>query len=164
MAGRCEVVEPRRGNRRWPNAVKAGIVAESLQPGVRVADVAHQLSCWRRHARQGLLTLPAELMPSIEDGSIEPAFVPLAIAMESKAAADASPVPERVEITSGIMTVEIGSDLVVRVPGDVPVDRVVAWCERCEGRRDCRGQRLLILIATRPVELIPPQTAPSLRL
>ncbi|EPE96996.1 transposase, partial [Rhizobium grahamii] len=83
FVGRSEVVEAGRGNRRWPNDLKARIVAESLQPGVRVADVArlydlaaHQLSDWRRQARQGLLALPAELMPTIEDGPIEPAFVP----------------------------------------------------------------------------------------
>ena len=57
--GRCEIVEPRRrSNRRWPAEVKAKIVAESYQPGVRVVDVArkydllpHHLSDWRRHAR-----------------------------------------------------------------------------------------------------------------
>jgi len=66
--------------------------------------------------RQGLLTLPAELMTAVpvEDGPIEPAFVPLAITMESKTATDALPVPEPVEITSGIVTVEIGPDLVMR--------------------------------------------------
>ncbi|KQW72508.1 hypothetical protein ASD03_30965 [Ensifer sp. Root127] len=72
-------------------------------------------------------------MPAIEDGSIEPAFVLLAIATESKEVADASPVPEPVEITSGIMTVEIGADLVVRVPGDVPVDRVAALVRAMRG-------------------------------
>ncbi|MEF0943374.1 transposase, partial [Rhizobium sp. BR 362] len=35
FVGRYEVVEPRRGNRRWPDDVKARIVAESLEPGVR---------------------------------------------------------------------------------------------------------------------------------
>ncbi|WP_375714169.1 transposase [Rhizobium sullae] len=122
FVGRCEVVEPRRGNRRWPNDLKARIVAESLQPGTRVVDVArrhdllaHQLSDWRRQARQGLLALPAELMagvPCEDSGAFVPAFVPLAITTEPKEAA--SPIPEPVEITSGIMTVEIGADLLVR--------------------------------------------------
>lgn len=140
FVGRCEVVEPRRGNRRWPDAVKARIVAESLQPGVRVADVArrhdlvaHQLSCWRRQARQGLLALPAELMPAIEDGPIVPAFVPLAITTEPKMATDALPIPDPDAAAWQIVTVEIGADLVVRVPGDVPVDRVAALVRAMRG-------------------------------
>ena len=67
--GRVEIVEPRLGNRRWPDEVKARIVAESFQPGARVGEVArrhdiipHQLSDWRRMARQGKLVLPADLM------------------------------------------------------------------------------------------------------
>ena len=87
--GRCGVVEPRRGNRRWPDELKARIVAESLQPGVRVADVArrngvipHQLSDWRRHARQCLLSLPADLrsvLPQPDESLAELSFVPVAI-------------------------------------------------------------------------------------
>ncbi|MER8970763.1 transposase [Mesorhizobium sp. M0808] len=75
------------------------MVAESLQSGARVVDVArrhdliaHQLSDWRRQAREGLLTLPADLMPAlsaVESGAFEPAFVPLAITTGPKEAADA---------------------------------------------------------------------------
>lgn len=88
FVGRYEVVEPRRGNRRWPDDVKARIVAESLEPGARVADVArrhgvvaNQLSDWRRQVRDGILALPfaAATTPSSHDGA-QPAFVPLAIA------------------------------------------------------------------------------------
>ena len=92
FVGQCEVVEPRCGNRRWPDEVKARIVAESLAPGARVVDVAarhdlvpHQLSDWRRRTCQGLLALPADLLeelslPSEVPG--DPVFVPLAIAAE----------------------------------------------------------------------------------
>ncbi|TGN35598.1 transposase [Paracoccus liaowanqingii] len=58
--GCIEVVRRTRGYRRWPDEAKAQIVAESFQPGVRVVDIArrhglaaHQLSDWRRQARQG---------------------------------------------------------------------------------------------------------------
>jgi transposase len=143
FVGRFEVVEARRGNRRWPNELKARIVAESLQPGARVIDVArrhdviaHQLSDWRRQARQGLLTLPAELMAAVpceNSAPFEPAFVPLAITTEPRQTADVTSVLEQVLATSGIMTLEIGSDLVVRVPGDVPVDRVAALVRAMRG-------------------------------
>ncbi len=61
FVGRCEVVEPRRrGKRLWSEEVKARIVAESLQPGARVVDVAARydilpghLSDWRRHGPAG---------------------------------------------------------------------------------------------------------------
>ncbi|MDX0265004.1 transposase [Sinorhizobium meliloti] len=133
FVGRYEVVEPRRGNRRWPDAVKARIVAESLEPGVRVVDVArrhdvvpHQLSFWRRQAREGILALPFEAMPGLsESGDAEPAFVPLAIAAEPSEAVNvlAQPLSEAV---SSVLTLEIGPDVVLRVPGHVPVERVAA--------------------------------------
>lgn len=140
FVGRYEVVEPRRGNRRWPDDVKARIVAESFQPGVRVVDVArrhdviaNQLSSWRRQARDGVLALPFEAMPGLsESGDAEPAFVPLAIAAEPSEAVNvlAPPLPEAVW---SVLTLEIGPDVVMRVPGDVPVERVAALVRAMRG-------------------------------
>lgn len=140
FVGRYEVVEPRRGNRRWPDDMKARIVAESFEPGVRVADVArrydvvaHQLSFWRRQAREGILPLPFEAMsgPS-EIGDGEPAFVPLAIAVEPSETVNvlAPPLPAAV---LPVLTLEIGPDVVMRVPGDVPVERVAALVQAVRG-------------------------------
>jgi transposase len=72
-------------------------------------------------------------MPAVDDGPIEPAFVPLAIATEPEEVCDASPIPAPVAAASQIVTVEIGADLVVRVPGDVPVDQVAASVRAMRG-------------------------------
>ena len=140
FVGRCDVVEARRGNRRWPDHVKARIVAESFQPGARVVDVArrhdlvpHQLSDWRRQAREGLLRLPAQILPETgRSDAPEPAFVPLSILPE--------PMDQLVLSTSeasqdriGVMTIEVGSDLRLRVPGDVAVERAAALVRALRG-------------------------------
>ena len=139
FVGQCNVVEPRRGNRRWPDAVKARIVAESFQPGVRVVDVArrhdlipHQLSDWRRQARQGLLILPEDLLKGLSPpciGFVEPTFVPLAIgaSFEPREPAEAP------QIAGSVMTVEFGADVVLRIPGDVPVERAAALIRALRG-------------------------------
>lgn len=64
FAGRLEVIEGPTGRRKRTRAEKARIVAESLLPGARVADVARkygatrwQVYDWRRRLRQERLTL-----------------------------------------------------------------------------------------------------------
>ena len=138
FVGRCEIVEPRRrGKRRWPDEVKARIVAESLQPGVRVVDVAarhdilpHHLSDWRRHARQGRLALPGDLMDGLHSlpkaEPVQPAFVPLSILPEPTDQSSASPSTETATSGAGVMMIEVGPDVVLRIPGDVAVERAAA--------------------------------------
>jgi transposase len=124
--GCIEVVQRTRGYRRWPDEVKARIVAESFQPGVRVVDVArrhdlvaHQLSDWRRQARQGKLVLPADAMADVSSDAL-PAFVPVSVEPEGvDASADVAQV-------CGVITIEIGDELVLRVPAGVPVERAAA--------------------------------------
>jgi transposase len=133
FVGCVEVVRRTRGYRRWPEAVKARIVAESFQPGVRVVDVArrhelapHQLSDWRRQALQGLLALPAEAMEAVGTAAV-PAFVPVSV----DDAVDASPVAAREP--EEVVEIEIGDGIVVRVPGDVSAERVVALVHALRG-------------------------------
>ena len=73
-----EVLPVSEVRRRWPDALKARIVAETLEGGATVAGVArrhdlnaNQLSGWRRLARDGRLVLPAA------DTDVE--FAPLVI-------------------------------------------------------------------------------------
>ena len=148
FVGRCEVVEPRRGNRRWSLDLKARIVAESFQPGVRVVDVArrhgvvaHQLSDWRRQAREGLLMLPLGMVPALsalKEEPAEPVFVSLSLVSEQEVAAvtqASAPSISEAEVFVGIMTVELGSGVVVRVPGDVAVERAAALVRALQDKR-----------------------------
>ena len=83
---RIEVLDGPTGRRRWPDDLKARIVAESFLPGVRICDVAakygliaRHLSGWRGFARTGQLFVPAVSAP---------AFVPLVVEADSRATRD----------------------------------------------------------------------------
>ena len=100
---RIEVLDGPTGRRRWPDDLKARIVAESFQPGARVCDVAakygliaRHLSEWRGLARKGELVVPI-------DGT--PAFVPLVIEPLASAAGSADRGVVRVEICGAVLHV-----------------------------------------------------------
>lgn len=107
------VVGP-RGHRRWPDALKARIVAETLVEGATVREVAarydlrpNHLSEWRRRAREGKLVLPALPEP-------EPAFAPMVI-------------EELTDRTMGYgnATLDIVyGDVVIRLDRATPADRI----------------------------------------
>ena len=110
LASGGEVVSG-KGRRRWPDEVKARIVAETLDEGASVREVAwryglnpNHLSGWRRQAREGKLVLPAP--------SESQMFAPLAVGDGPDAVADDG----RIEITVGSMT--------VRVPATTAAGRV----------------------------------------
>jgi transposase len=89
------------GRRRWPDELKAKIVAESFERGAVVAEVARRHGCraqqvhgWRRLARLGQLVLPASLDA--------PSFVPL-VAADAESAATAPAASSEV----GVIMIEL---------------------------------------------------------
>lgn len=113
-----EVIVGPRGQRRWPDDVKARIVAETLEPGTTVNEVARRydmrpnhLSEWRRLAREGKLVLPALPEPEADPG---PMFAPMVIeglTDRAQGAGDAT-----LEIVCG--------DVVIRLNGSTPAARI----------------------------------------
>lgn len=114
---RIEVLDGPTGRRRWPDDLKARVVAESLAPGARVCDVAEKygliarhLSQWRGLARKGKLVLPA-------DGAAS--FVPLVVEPV------AVPVPDIVKTDCAVIRVEIAG-AVLHVAPDCSPERAAA--------------------------------------
>jgi len=86
------------GRKRWPDELKLQIVAESLQPGAVVTDIARRHGCrpqqvhdWRHRARSGRLALPASADAL--------SFVPLVSESSLPAAAEPSGSPEAAAVT-----------------------------------------------------------------
>src|ERR1700737_1288406 len=68
--GRIDIRTGVGRRRRWSDEVKGQVVAESYEPGVVVSEVARRhditpqhLFGWRKAARAGVLTLPADEVP-----------------------------------------------------------------------------------------------------
>lgn len=103
-----------RGHRRWPDAVKARIVAETLVEGATVRDVearydvrANHLSSWRRLAREGKLVLPALPEP-------EPVFAPMVVEQ----------LTDRT-VAAGNATLEVVcGNVVIRLDAETPAARI----------------------------------------
>ena len=107
----------RRRCRRWPEEVKARIVAETLVEGATVNRVARRhgmlpnhLSEWRRMAREGKLVLPNL------DGMT---FVPVAV----EEPVDAIPDPPDPDTETGTLDVLRG-DITIRLAADTPAMRI----------------------------------------
>lgn len=108
------------GHCRWPDDVKARIVAETLVPGATVNDVARRydlranhLSSWRRMARDGNLVLPA---PEAQTG-----FAPLVVldVEPSPPAPEPEPAPLVIEIMAGSVTLRLDGAMPARRIADI---------------------------------------------
>jgi len=105
----------RKGQRRWPDELKAQIVAEALIDGATVKGVAERydmvpshLSDWRRMAREGKLALP-----NLDGVS----FVPVAI--EEPAVM----LPDVVEAEVGVIDLLKG-EVTIRLAANTPASRI----------------------------------------
>lgn len=105
------------GHRRWPDDLKARIVAETLLPGATVNDVerkydmrANHLSSWWRTAKDGELILPAP--------PPEAAFAPLVVfnGEPSPPVEESAPLALMIEIIVG--------SVAVRLDGTTPAARI----------------------------------------
>lgn len=118
MDTNCDILQlaSDKGGRRWPDDLKAQIVAETLLPGARVCDVAraygiraNRISEWRTLAKKGVLVLPSASADRL------PQFAPLVIESLSEGMAD--PVDcAKIEI--------VKRDVVIRLTVDTSASRI----------------------------------------
>lgn len=108
------------GRRRWPDGLKARIVAETLEPGVAVRDVAeryglraNRISEWRRLAKDGKLVLPAVSDPL--------GFAPLMLCDEEPRLSS----PQQTTSAPGAPWVVIAvGEVMIRLDGGTPAARI----------------------------------------
>ena len=107
---RLEVIEGPTGRRRRTKAERARIAAESLVPGVKVADVARrhgttrwQVYDWRKKLRAGQLTVPESVagLPMFAELVVEDSVAKASAAMDATSG---------VEIVVGDVVIRAGAD------------------------------------------------------
>lgn len=110
-----EILVGADGKRRWPDAVKGHLVAQTFAPGVTVHEVARRvgmlpnhLSAWRRQAREGKLVLP-DLSGA--------AFVPVEVEPPS-----ATPVQEARDMSGTVDLIK--GDVTIRLDAGTPATRI----------------------------------------
>lgn len=108
--GRVDVQVGAGRRRRWSDEAKGRIVAESYVPGAVVSEVArrHDISAqhlfaWRKAARAGMLSLPADEAPL---------FVPVVTELRHDGVSSGASVQG-----SRAITIEIGGAVVRAAPG-----------------------------------------------
>ena len=110
-----DAVRGRRGQRRWPDELKARIVAETLVDGATVKGVAERydmvpshLSDWRRMAREGKL-----ILPNLDGVS----FVPVAIEEAAVMLPDVD--------DAGVSVIDLlKGDVTIRLSADTSAERI----------------------------------------
>lgn len=124
-AGRLEVIEGRTGRRFRRPEDRARIAAESLAPGVKVADVARrhgvtrwQVYDWRRKLVAGDLAVPERVVA-------EPAFAALVVeapvpVARGKRKAKKTTAAGRIELVVSGIKVRVGADV-----GEAQLTRVI---------------------------------------
>jgi len=125
FAGRLEIIEGPSGRRTWPDAVKAQIVRESLEPGVCVSEVARRhrmspqhLTLWRRAAREGRLSVESD-----ENGGGR--FVPLAVEGVRS---------EVQSVANDRIVIEVNG-VVLKLPAEIRASRIAEIVSALEARR-----------------------------
>jgi transposase len=128
FAGRLEVIEGPSGRRNWPDAVKAQIVRESLEPGVTVSEVARRhrmspqhLTLWRRAAREGRLSVSVGCGEKVGGAP----FVPLAIDADRG---------EPVSVVNDCVVIEVNG-VVLKLPAETKASRIAEIVSALDARR-----------------------------
>lgn len=119
------------GQRRWPDNIKARIVAESLKPGATVNAVAaryglraNHLSEWRSRARDGKLVLPA-----VEDDDLCFAPVVLSDVGHDAAVPSISEQSNKGDATKAVPVEIVTGNIIIRLDGGTGAARIaeIVW-------------------------------------